>query len=203
MSTLEVQIRKPLPVDSAIPTESQPLNARVLEPARRAGLGDLHVIGRSEQPPNGYPWRAPNGHWWAFFDHASDPTAEVYGGVVVPADIRARLERLLTAGFDPDVVLIGHEMPREWTPGEGLPSLLPKRPAAGRSVAITIARPGFDPALRFGGAVALVALNVGAGALRLAEAVARSVASLDPVVLAGVRHGDGSLTWVEVCRWNW
>ncbi len=181
---------------------------RLLQPADHAEHS-LEVLGRSEQPPNGYPWLAPTGRWWTFFDHDSDPTALMYGGVVVPADVRVQLEQLLRKGFAPDVVLIGHELPAPWEPGDPLPALVPAAPPPAelettRQVSyLPVPKRSANMAVRAAGALGKAAFAIGKSAAQIGVAVGASLAQIDPVILAGVRHEDGLVTWVEVVRWTW
>lgn len=180
---------------------------RLLQPADHAGHS-LEVLGRSEQPPNGYPWLAPTGRWWTFFEHDSDPTALMYGGVVVPAEVRSKLEQLLREGFAPDVILVGHELPARWEPGDPLPSLVPAAPPstelpARQALYLPDPKKSADVAVRTAGALGKAAFAIGKSAAQIGVALGASLAQLDPVILAGVRHEDGSVTWVEVVRWTW
>ena len=182
---------------------------RLLQPAERAGR-TLQVLGRSEQPPNGKPWQAQTGRWWMFFEHGVDPTAELYGGVVVPPEVREQLVELLRAGFDPDVVVVGHECPPSWQPGDPTPSLVPaprseamvKAPAPSPSY-LPSAEQSADMAVRTASLIGKAGFALGKGVVGLSAALVAGFIRLDPVILAGIKHEDGSITWVEVARWDW
>lgn len=188
------------------------VEARLLAPARRAGY-ELAVIGTSSEPDGPLYWQvAPGGNWWLFSDHRSDPTAEQYGGVVVPESERAKLARLLREGFSPDRILIGHELGPGFEPGSPLPQLVPTR-AAKPAVLPTqseIARQSqhavasAETAQTLGRVAVKATVALARGALALGVAVGNVVGSLDPVIVAGVRDpGSGAVTWVEVARWTW
>lgn len=190
------------------------LNARMLDPAHRIGY-ELPVIGTSTAPQGEFLWQAPTEQWWLFNGHRDDPTAVQYGGVVVPPDVKERLTRLLTEGFAPDVILIGHEMPHGWGPGSPLPDLVPTPPsrlpgrprrstAAGSPTASHTSRNVGVGVLKLGKAVVLGGVAVGVALGAAVGAVSAAAARLDPVIVAGVRNpGTGLVTWVEVARWDW
>lgn len=171
---------------------------KLLQPAQRAGL-DLPALGTSNEPKGPMYWQAPTENWWLFSDHRSDPTAEAYGGVVVPREQRKKLVRLLAEGFDPDIVLVGHELPIGVTPSDPVPDLVPVSVPGSRAIAPPSLSPGTKRTL-----AALLEGAVTAGSLlaSTSAALGRAAVQLDPVVLAGVRH-DGCVVWVEVCRWSW
>ncbi len=183
---------------------------RLLLPARRAGH-ELPIIGTSDEPDGDLYWQAPSGHWWLFTDRRTDPTAEVYGGVVVPEDVREKLVDLLREGFAPDRILIGHEFPLDWAPGDPRPDLVPKahprlaqRPAAEVFRQADIPTVSTRGTLKLGRAVltGMKALLVGAAAV--GSVIGMALSQLDPVVVAGVRDPrTGAVTWVEVARWDW
>lgn len=188
------------------------IEARMLAPARRAGY-ELAVIGTSREPDGPLYWRgAPEGSWWLFTDHHSDPTAEQYGGVVVPERERKKLVRLLREGFSPDRILIGHELGPDFEPGSPLPQLVPTRAAkpavlparadSARQSQVSLASAETAQTLGRVALKATVALT--RGALALGVAVGSAMGNLDPVIVAGVRDpGSGAVTWVEVARWAW
>lgn len=187
---------------------------RMLEPARHAGY-DLPVIGTSQEPQGEFLWQAPTDRWWVFNDHRADPTAAQHGGVVVTDEVKERLTRLLAQGFDPDVILVGHETPQGWSPGSQLPDLVPAAerrtlvPARkSKMLGSLIASPrSLDVgigALKVGKAAVVGGVAVGVALGALVGAVAAAAARLDPVIIAGVRDsGTGLVTWVEVARWDW
>lgn len=196
--------------DSLLPL----LEERLLRPARAANQ-DVEVIGTSEAPEGEFLWQAPTERWWVFNDHRDDPTVAQYGGVVVPADVKERLLRLLAEGFAPDLILIGHEMPDRWKPGDPVPELVPVStptlPAAGaatpvlpRLVTSQTSRDVGVGALKVGKAAFLGGLALGVLTGQVVAAVAAAAAQLDPVIVAGVRApGASYATWVEVARWEW
>jgi len=202
MSTALVPAPSNEPVDG--------VEERLLLPARRAGF-DLPVIGTSDEPNGDLYWQTRSGHWWLITDHRSDPTAEIYGGVVVPEAEREKLVRLLQEGFSPDRVLIGHEFPSGWEPGDPCPNLVPKAPpqlVTGTSLQLPpraeLASASTQATLKLGRVAlsAIKALVVGAATVGLA--VGKAVSELDPIVMAGVRDPrTGAVTWVEVTRWSW
>lgn len=182
---------------------------RLLRPARRAGY-DLPVIGTSEEPEGDVCWQAPSGHWWVIADRRDDPTAERYGGVVVPERERAKLAQLLREGFSPDRILVGHEFPLGWTPGDPVPDLVPtasrelvpRSPQEDRRAELTNVSVQATATLGRAALTATKALAV--GALAVGVAIGRAAAELDPIVIAGVRDPrTGAVTWVEVARWSW
>ena len=177
---------------------------RLLLPARRAGY-DLPVIGTSEEPAGDAYWQGPTGSWWLITDRRTDPTAEIYGGVVVPEAEREKLVRLLREGFAPDRILIGHEMGPRWTPGDPIPDFVPKRPSAPQGLQradLAVASTKATMTLGHAAVTATKALFV--GAVAVGSAVGQALSELDPVIIAGVRDPrSGAVTWVEVARWNW
>ncbi len=205
---------KNLPAPRARALLAEATRERLLAPARRAGY-DLPLIGTSEAPEGEFLWQAPTERWWVFNDHRDDPTVAQYGGVVVPADVKERLTKLLAEGFSPDLILIGHEMPDRWKPGEPVPELVPVStqtlPAAGaatpvlpRLVTSQTSRDVGVGALKVGKAAFLGGLALGVLTGQVVAAVAAAAAQLDPVIVAGVRApGASYATWVEVARWEW
>lgn len=187
---------------------TQRLETELLAPARRAGI-ELSVIGTTMEPRGQVEYQAPNGQWWIFNHHRDDPTAALHGGVVVPTEVRQRLEQLLRHGFAPDTIWIGHEMPVEWHPGQPKPDLVPQRRPATTDLVTTARRPALPAgSADFGVAVgkgllkATKALVLGAAAVGLA--VGSAMAELDPIIVAGVRDpSSGAVTFVEVARWSW
>lgn len=184
---------------------------RLLAPARRAGY-DLPVIGTSEEPDGDVYWQAPTGNWWLITDRRSDPTAALYGGVVVPDREREKLVELLRKGFSADRVLVGHEFPLDWSPGDPVPDLVPKVPStqlvprpsleAARRAEIAAASTRASAMLGRAALTATKALVV--GAVAVGAAIGAGFAALDPVLIAGVRDSrTGAVTWVEVARWSW
>lgn len=180
------------------------LARRLLDPARAAGIR-LEAIGVSPPPTGETLVQEPSGRWWIFNDHRHDPMALAHGGVIVPPDIRERLERLLANGFSADMILIGHELPGDWSPGR------PIR-APGHASSYTTTSPGRDPHGAVGNpaaarAVANTMRSLVAVGAALGTSLARfagALAELDPVVIAGawIPNSD-HLVYVEVARWSW
>lgn len=193
-------------IERSMSVASPAVMERLLEPARRAEL-NLPIVGTSTEPEGEVHWQAPSGQWWLIGDHRSDPTAEQYGGVVVPDEVQARLTRLLREGFAPDMILVGHEMPYGYSPGDPIPSLVP----APRRQLAPVAVPQSTRALEAAATGTAVSLAVGRSAFRAigvlaakAAAVGSALGELDPIVIAGVRdERSGAVTWVEVARWGW
>jgi len=187
------------------------VEAQLLAPARRAGY-ELPVLGTSEEPDGDVYWQAPAGNWWLITDRRTDPTAALYGGVVVPEREREKLVELLREGFSPDRILVGHEFPLDWSPGDPVPDLVPKAPSTKLVPRVSleaakraeIAAASTQATLKLGRVAlsAIKALVVGAATVGLA--VGKAVSELDPIVMAGVRDPrTGAVTWVEVTRWSW
>lgn len=183
---------------------------RLLLPARRAGY-DLSVIGTSQEPDDDLYWQAPSGNWWLITDHRSDPTAALYGGVVVPEAERAKLVALLREGFSADRTLIGHELDQSWKPGDRVPDLVPKAapklfpgaPIDGPRRA-EIAGASTQATLRLGRAAMTATKALVVGAAAVGSAIGQAFSELDPIIIAGVRDpSTGAVTWVEVARWTW
>lgn len=205
---------KNLPAPRAEALLAEATRERLLGPARRAGY-DLPVIGTSEAPEGEFLWQAPTARWWVFNDHRDDPTVAQYGGVVVPTDVKERLTKLLAEGFSPDLILIGHEMPDRWAPGDCVPELVPvstqtlpradaATPVLQRLVTSQTSRDVGVGALKVGKAAFLGGLALGVLTGQVVAAVAAAAAQLDPVIVAGVRApGASYATWVEVARWEW
>jgi hypothetical protein len=181
---------------------------KLLGPARRAGY-ELPVIGTAMEPQGEVEYQAPKGQWWIFNYHRDDPTAALHGGVVVPIEVRQRLEQLLRHGFAPDTIWVGHEMPINWEPGQPKPDLVPqKRPAttdlvtSPRSPALPARSAEVGVAVGKGLLKVTKALVTGAAAAGLA--IGSAMAELDPIIVAGVRDpSSGAVTFVEVARWSW
>lgn len=185
--------------------QPSPVDERLILPARRAGR-ELSVLGAAPAPSGPLHWQAPTGNWWVINEFRSDPTAELYGGVVVPREVRVRLEQLLREGFAPDRILLGHELPREYSPGDPIPDLVPAK----RSSEVLAPRHSPEMAIEAArqGAAATIGLARSAGkALALvagaAAAAGLAVARLDPIIVAGVEVEPGVFAWVEVDRWSW
>lgn len=181
------------------------LSQRLLTPARAAGR-DLEVIGVGPPPTGETLVQEPGGRWWMFNDHRDDPLARMHGGAVVPRDVRERLEQLLANGFSADLILVGHELPGDWSPGRPIPELGPAPSDAIRK------SPRRDPhgAVADSAAARAIASTMrslaGAGAA-LGTSLARlagALAELDPVIVAGAHIPNSDhLVYVEVARWSW
>jgi hypothetical protein len=183
---------------------------RLLLPARRAGY-DLPIIGTSDEPDDDVYWQAPSGHWWLITDRQTDPTAEMYGGVVVPQAEREKLTELLREGFSPDRILVGHEFPTGWSPGDPTPDLVPKastslapRPALAIERRDEIAATSTEVATTLGRATLSATKALVVGAAAVGAAIGQAFSGLDPIIIAGVRDPrTKAVTWVEVARWDW
>jgi hypothetical protein len=179
------------------------VETRMIGPARRVGY-ELPIIGTTEEPRGEVQWQAPSGRWWLFRDHQTDPSAGLYGGVVVPNEQREKLKELLRQGFSADLILVGHELPLGYSPGDVIPDVVPQRhPLATTSGQVwKVGRPAIPSA---NGALTIrrAVLKVTAGLIAGAAVLGAAIGSLDPVVIAGVRSPSGAVTWVEVTRWNW
>ncbi|MCA9859866.1 MAG: hypothetical protein KC438_09095 [Thermomicrobiales bacterium] len=188
---------------------SKAVEERLLGPARRADVV-MPVLGTAPKPTERVHWQAPTGRWWLIDDFRSDPTAETYGGVVVPVDVRDRLTDLLRAGFAPDIVLVGHEMPDRFVPGDPVPDLVPGQATPSDRMPATLVNPSTDAALeaaRQGSEKALALTRLAGKALvalvSAAAAAGSALGRLDPVIVAGVEVEAGVFVWVEVDRWSW
>lgn len=188
---------------------SEAVEERLLEPARRADVV-VPVLGTAPKPTGRVHWQAPTGRWWLIDEFRSDPTAQAYGGVVVPAEVRGRLKDLLRAGFAPDIVLVGHEMPDRFAPGDPVPDLVPGQATPSDRMPATLVNPSTDAALdaaRQGSEKALALTRLAGKALvalvSAAAAAGSALSRLDPVIVAGVEVEAGVFVWVEVDRWSW
>lgn len=96
---------------------------RVLEPARRHGL-DLSLAAVTPRPADVEVRRSPHGTWWLAATAEADPVALSNGGVThAPPEIVRDLRSLRAAGVDFDFIVLAHELPGTWNPGEPVPKM--------------------------------------------------------------------------------
>lgn len=175
---------------------------RMLSPARERGY-ELRLLGATVLPQRQIIARTQTGAW-LFVDNVEDPTATQYGGKLpIPAEQHARLTALDQAGVRPDVVWLGHELPTTYRDHDPIPELVPTPPHLREKderltqrlrVATTLFLKGAGATL---GAAAALPLAAG-------SAVVGAVASLDPIVLGGVRHPDYPVVqWALLAQWEW
>ena len=184
------------------PALERQLERQVLAPARSVGE-DLALVAITEPPPPVSIMHPPQGGTWIAAYHDSDPVAQARGALHAPEAEVARLTKLHDAGVEPDVILVGHQLPDRWQPGDPVPAAyLPSEVAtvdrllATQAAAVGV---GFD-FLR-----ALAGIGVGLGAATAAGVgrAADAVAALDPFVLAGVREPKtGLIGWVFLGGWD-
>jgi hypothetical protein len=192
------------PPDDLRPTPAlkRQLERRVLAPARRIGE-ELSLVAITEPPPPVSIMHPPQGGTWIAARADCDPVAEVRGALHAPEAEIARLAKLYEAGVDPDVILVGHQLPDRWQPGDPVPAAyLPAEVATVDRLLATqaaVAGIGFD-FLR-----TLAGIRVGLGAATAAgiSRAADAVAALDPFLLFGTRDTEsGLIGWTFAGAWD-
>ncbi len=103
------------------PALARRVERQVLAPARMLGE-ELSLVAVTEPPPPVSIMHPPQGGTWIAAYHDSDPVALARGGYLhAPEAEIERLTRLYEAGVDPDAILIGHQLPGHWRPGDPVP----------------------------------------------------------------------------------
>lgn len=196
----ELLVRDQIKLDARVQTELEAFVGRkIVGPARQIGR-DLPILGFSTGVPDGPVYsKTPGGTWAYGTDYRADPAAERYGGVSpVPAPILGDLWEMRSAGVRPTELWIVHETDGSWEPGRPLPSTVPPSRRFRRHDDLAIkATEQLKRGLLVAGAL------LGAAAAAPAALLASPAIGLDPVILGGVRHQDGSCAWVPLASWYW
>lgn len=195
------------------PALTRQLEEQVFAPARVIGE-ELSLVAITEPPPPISILHPPQGGTWIAARHDSDPVALARGALHAPEKEIARLTQLHRAGVDPDVILVGHELPGRWRPGDPVPAAyLPGETSTiGNVLAAQAAAVELGRGLLRGVAKIGIGIGVGVGAgLATAAVGIGSMSSLgdgdfvmiDPFVLAGVRDPQtGLVGWVLLGAWD-
>lgn len=193
----------PAPALNADPrTELAQLVARrILEPARAVGI-ELATVG-----PTAIPSRQQvcwtDFEAWLFTESTEDPVARASEGKLpIPLAIHERLSTLASAGVDPDLVWLAHQLPATWLDGDPIPDLVPPPPRLQRidQALLTPVR-GMK---KLAGLIAVGARELPLGVAALIEGATEGAGGLDPVVLGGVKHPTLPVVqWVTLAQWTW
>lgn len=184
------------------PALERQLERRVLAPARSIGE-DLSLVAITEAPPPVSIMHPPQGGTWIAARHDHDPVAMARGALHAPEAEIERLTRLHEAGMRPDVILVGHQLPGRWQPGDPVPpAYLP-----GETSTVNRVLAAQSSAVAFGLGLVQAAAGIGVGLGQAAAAgVARlgeSAAALDPFILGGTREPQTDLIgWVFLGGWD-
>jgi hypothetical protein len=183
------------------PALAQRLERQVLAPARSIGE-ELSLVAITEPPPPVSVMYPPRGGTWLIAYHDSDPIAHARGGDLhAPEAEIKRLTQMHQAGVNPDVILVGHQQPGRWRPGDPVP------PAYFAGEPTTVNRVlsaqawAVESGLRLLRAALKAGAEISAGTAAGAAALGAAVL-LDPVVAAGVREPrSGLIGWVPLGSW--
>jgi hypothetical protein len=188
---------------------TEPIERQLLAPARRAGE-ELAIVGVTSLPRGPLVQRSASGTWFIASDWPDDPSLKQDGAIAIPEAELERLHRLRNAGVRPDFLWIAHELPENWKPGQSLPTIVPDAPRY-RELDNRMAA-AIRPVLTATVGLAVVAgLGLAAGTLAAGTAIAAgavaagtAIATLDPVILIGVRHPREPLVaWALAAQWDW
>jgi hypothetical protein len=174
---------------------------RMLAPARQGGY-ELQLVGATVLPQRQTITRTKHGTW-LFVDHAEDPTTKQYGGLLpIPAEQLDRLSELDRCGVSPQLVWIGHQLPRDYVESEPLPQLVPvPRDLREKDERLQLRLTRATDLFIKGTATILT------GAALTPIAVAATVVGaigLDPIVFGGVKHPELPLVeWCVLAQWEW
>lgn len=174
----------------------------VLAPARSAGE-ELSVVAVTEPPPPVTVWHPPEGNTWIAARHDADPVALGRGALHAPEREIARMKRLSRAGIRFDVILIGHELPGRWYPGDPVPEAYELGAKAAHQRTVTAQRTAFElAAVLLQAVVGSAALAVRGVGMATAGAAA-ALSTLDPLVLGGLADpATGQIAWVYLGGWD-
>jgi hypothetical protein len=102
------------------PALERRLEEQVFAPARSIGE-ELSLVAITEPPPPVKTIHPPQGGTWVAAYHDTDPIAQGRGGFLhAPEDEIERLTGLFEV-VKADVVVVGHELPGHWRPGDPVP----------------------------------------------------------------------------------
>jgi hypothetical protein len=166
----------------------------VLAPARSIGE-ELPVIAVTEPPAPVTVWHPPQGNTWIAARHDADPMTLGRGAMYAPKREIGRMKRMGRAGVTFDVVLVGHEIPGRWYPGDPVPKAYEAGSPAAVDRVVATQRAVFD--------VASGLLRAAARGAGVATAgVLQAMVSVDPLVLGGLRDPhSGQIAWVYLSGW--
>lgn len=188
------------------PVLAERLERQVFAPARSIGE-ELSLVAITEPPPPVSIMHPPQGGTWVAAYHDTDPVARGRGGYLhAPEDEIERLTRLFEAGVQPDVILIGHQLPDHWRQGDPVPAAyLPGEVSTANRVLAAQAG-AVEVGLGLLRAAAKVGAGVGAatvGSAAFAGVGIASLALLDPFILGGVREPkSGLIGWAVLGGWD-
>jgi hypothetical protein len=192
------------PPDDLQPTPAlkRQLERRILAPARSIGE-ELSLVAITEPPPPVSIMHPPQGGTWIAARHDHDPVAEARGALHAPEAEIERLTKLHEAGVAPDVILVGHQLPDRWQPGDPVPAAY--LPAEVATVDRLLATQATAAGIGFDFLRTLAGIGVGLGAVT-AAGIGRAVdaaVSLDPFLLGGIHDPKtGLIGWVFLGGWD-
>jgi hypothetical protein len=193
------------------PVLAERLERQVFAPARSIGEA-LSLVAITKPPPPVSIMHPPQGGTWVAAYHDTDPVAQGRGGYLhAPEDEIERMTRLFDAGVEPEVILIGHQLPGHWRPGDPVPAAyLPgesstaSRVLAAQAGAVEVGLGLLRAAAKVGTGIGVAAIGAATvGAATFAGAGIGALALLDPFVVAGVREPqNGLIGWVPLGGWH-
>lgn len=161
----------------------------------------LPLVSVTGPPPRQQVMRAPDGRWLVASRFDLDPAAQTRGATYAPKRVMRRLDALIEAGVQFDLIYLLDELPAEWEPGAPVPEMRPiEEHRAKQVVALQEATfaAGLAAATLVGRGVRAAGSGLAVGAGAVAEAVA-----YDPVLIGGVADpSSGQVAWLLIDRWG-
>lgn len=184
------------------PVLERQLERRVLAPARSIGE-NLPLVAITEPPPPVSILHPPQGGTWVAASYDRDPVALARGALHAPEAEIERLTRLHKAGVDPDVILVGHQLPGRWQPGDPVSAAyLPAEVATVDRLLATQAA-AVNAGVDFLRTLAGIGAGLGAATVAGVGQLADAAVLLDPFVLGGINEPKtGLVGWVFLGGWD-
>jgi hypothetical protein len=162
---------------------------------------DLPLVSVTGPPPPQQVIRAPDGRWLVASRFDLDPATQTRGATYAPKRVMRRLDALIEAGVQFDLIYVLDELPAEWEPGSPVPEMRPiEEHRAKQIVALqeTTFAAGLTAATMVGRGVRAAGSGLAVGAGAVAEAVA-----YDPALIGGVADpSSGQVAWLLIDRWD-
>lgn len=166
----------------------EPIERRLLKPAWTCGE-KLEIIGVTPIPTLPFVRCTEDGTWFFMADYLADAGLRQDGAIAIPDRELKRLQRFEEAGVSVDFIWVAHELPENWTPEDPLPMFVPDAPRYSE----------LDQRLE---RIVSTALSASLTAITMPARIA--TASLDPVILGGIRHADRAVVaWAMLAKWDW
>jgi len=184
------------------PALERQLERRVLAPARSIGE-NLALVAITEPPPPVSILHPPQGGTWVAARYDHDPVALARGALHAPEAEIERLTRLHKAGVEPDTILVGHQLPGRWQPGDPVSAAyLPAEVATVDRLLATQAA-AVNAGMDFLRTLAGIGAGLGAATVAGVGQLADAAVLLDPFVLGGINEPKtGLVGWVFLGGWD-